>query len=42
MRYAYLAFPTSLAINVYDVLLVWQRARSIIDVGSLETSSMSA
>lgn len=40
MRYACLAFPACPSANVYDVLLVWQRESSFVDVGSLEPSSI--
>ncbi len=40
MRYACLVFQSIVMPNVYDVLLVWQRERSIIDVGSPKPSSI--
>jgi len=40
MRYACLVFQSIVTPNVYDVLLVWQRERSIIDVGSPKPSSI--
>jgi len=40
MRYACLVFQSIGGPKVYDVLLVWQRERSIIDVGSPQPSSI--
>jgi hypothetical protein len=38
MRYASSVFPSLLQPNVYDVVLVWQRERSFVEVGSPEPS----